>query len=76
MKEKKNEGQFLEPCDISRKLCKVFNKMQHEEFAVTKAVNVLRKLHEEENDTGLFFNHFVHLLSLPLSKGNKLPPNK
>ena len=72
MKEKKNKGEFLEPCDISRKLCKVFNKMQHEEFAVTRAVNVLKKLHDEEKDTELFFKHFVHLLSLPLSKGKNM----
>ena len=72
MKEKKNKGEFLEPCDISRKLCKVFNKMQHEEFALTRAVNALKKLHDEENDTELFFKHFVHLLSLPLSKGKNM----
>ena len=43
-------------------------------MAVTKAVNFLKKIYEKlgENDDiehAEFFNHFIHLLKLPLSKG-------
>ena len=61
---------FVQPDDISRKLCKAFNKIQLEDVAVSKGVNILRKLHENnENETSKFFNLFTHILKLPLSRG-------
>ena len=72
MKERKDQAKFQEPCDVSRKLCKIYNHMQMEDFAVTKAVNVLRKVHENlkgDPENQQFFTHFIQLLKLPLSKG-------
>ena len=63
---------FVKPNEVSSRLCKAFNKLQLDEVSVTKAVKQLRKLHEtlkENNEARPFFQHFTHLLELPLSKG-------
>ena len=64
---------FVKSDDISRKLCKAFNKLQMDDVAISKAVKHLRKLHEtnavDDSETRQFFNHFTHLLKLPLSRG-------
>lgn len=63
---------FLRPSDVSRTLCKAFNKLQMDDVPVSKAVKHLRKLHhqaESDEEKRDFFKYFVHLLRLPLSRG-------
>lgn len=73
MKEKE-PTLFLRSNDVSRSLCKAFNKIQMEDVAVSKGVKELRKLlTENEGKSGNheeFLKYFTHLLRLPLSRGS------
>lgn len=63
---------FLQPCDLSRKLCKAFGKLQMDDIPVTKGVKVLRKIHDDltdEQEQKIFLKYFTHILKLPLSRG-------
>jgi hypothetical protein len=63
---------FLPPCETSRRLCKAFNKLQMEDVSVTTGVKYLTKVHKiakDENLAATFFQHFTHILKLPLSRG-------
>ncbi len=66
-----------EKTDLSKKLCKAFQKLQMEDVSDTKAVKHLRKLHDDETtDPVEFVNNMTHILRLSVLRGSKERMNK
>ncbi len=60
-----------EKSELSRKLCKAFQKLQMDDVPVSKAVKHLRKLHDDETSHQyLFVNYLTHFLRLSVLQGN------